>query len=273
MSLSNASYARINEDALRHAAETARTLARLWKKRPALLGEWLRAQDVVFGACAPLPDREEGLDEGLTPTERSRRAAERAYQEAARLFYCEDFPAASQAFQAIAASPDSPYQNMGHYLAARALVRQGLFARQGDEASAPVQDPAVQAPFLEAEKLLGTVLANPKQREAHAPARRLLGIIRFRLAPEQRRCELYSRVLEKGTGTALEAELIDFTHLFSSEKTCPGLKGDAADLEAWLRMTWKEYGYAPRRRVRTRTTRRRSRGGRRRRACPGSSPR
>ncbi|WNG15645.1 hypothetical protein [Cystobacter fuscus] len=239
-----ASYVRINEDALKHAAETARTLARLWKKRPALLREWLRAQDVVFGACAPLPDREEGLDEGLTPAERSRRAAERAYQEAARLFYCGDFPAAAQAFQAIAASPDSPYRNMGLYLAARALVRQAMLARKDGEGSTQaMQEPSFQKPFREAEKLLGTVLANPKQREAHAPARRLLGFIRYRLAPEQRRCELYSLILEKGTGTALEAELIDFTHLFSPERTCPGLKGDAADLEVWLRTTWAPYEY------------------------------
>ena len=45
-----------------------------------LLSRYSGAQDVVFGACAPLSAREEGLDEGLTTAERSCRAAESAFQ-------------------------------------------------------------------------------------------------------------------------------------------------------------------------------------------------
>ncbi|WP_434389472.1 hypothetical protein [Melittangium boletus] len=231
-------YAEVNRlqvHALSRAATTARTLSRLWKAHPAVTREWVRAQDRVFGPCEEpqgLPALEEALNEGLSAAERARRLQERAYQDAARLFYCGGVEEAVTAFQVIAAEPTSPHRAWGNYLAARAIVRQVLQEREDFAALTPEQ----RARFTRADALLVQVLADAAQRETHAPARRLLGLIRIRMDREARRCELYARVLEEGTGTALESELVDLNLLyFKGVEDCPGLTGAAADLQLWMR--------------------------------------
>ncbi|WP_375756915.1 hypothetical protein [Corallococcus exercitus] len=234
-----ARYSRIHGDAFLHAASTARTLAREWKQRPALLLEWVGNQDRIFSEGCSLNAPEPGFVEALTPREQARRQAERDYQAAAMHLYCGNFDAAAQAFQAIADAPESPYRVLAAYLVARTRVREALFSFPQGEGYPQKVDDAVLARFRRAEEAIQKVLAEKKLREVHGPARRLLSVVRWKLSPGTWQCELFSRVLEKGTGSALESELAGITTgagLEANELNCPGLKPRAAELSEWLQL-------------------------------------
>ncbi len=231
-------HARIQSDAFLKASNTARALASEWKAHPALVEEWVRNQDVVFGHCGELPSPDPKLDEGLKPAEKARRQAEYDYQQAASFFYCGAYDAAASAFQEISQSKDSPYQALGAYLVARSHVRQALFSRK--EASflfEPSTDPEFLAKLTEADKVLDGVLATPKWAQMHGPARRLQSLVRVRLRPETWGCELLSRVLQPGTGSSLGAELGDLDLVGWQTERCKGLPAPAAELSEWLTST------------------------------------
>ncbi|QSQ21796.1 hypothetical protein JY651_42710 [Pyxidicoccus parkwayensis] len=230
-----ASYARIQSDAFLKAADTARALAREWKEHPALVEEWVRNQDTVFGPCAGLPPLDAKLDEGLKPAQKARRQAEHDYQAAAASFYCGDYDSAASAFQDISQSKDSPYQALGAYLVARSRVRQALFSRKETSfLSEPSTAPEFLGRLAEADKLLDGVLANPKWAQVHGPARRLRSLVRSRIQPDTWGCELLSRVLQPGTGSSLGAELADLDLLGWRAERCTNLPAPAAELAEWL---------------------------------------
>ncbi|RKG87239.1 hypothetical protein D7W82_14125 [Corallococcus sp. CA049B] len=234
---SNDAY--IHGDAFLHAAATVRALAKEWKQRPALLKEWVGNQDIVFSKGCTLADPAPGIEESLTPREKARRQAERDYQAAAMHLYCGKFDAAAEAFQNIASAADSPYRVLGAYLVARTRVREALFLQPDDYYEARTLDEASLARFTRAEEAIQKVLADPKLREVHGPSRRLLSLVRLRLSPATWRCELFSRVLEKGTGSGLESELAGLSLGSDAEGnavTCPGLRPRAAELFEWLRL-------------------------------------
>ncbi|WP_223642912.1 hypothetical protein [Corallococcus sp. EGB] len=232
---SNDAY--IHGDAFLHAAATARALAKEWKQRPALLKEWVVHQDSVFSKACTLADPEPGLEESLTPREQARRKAERDYQAAAMHLYCGRFDSAAEAFQAIANTADSPHRTLAAYLVARTRVREAMSAQEDGDLAEREHDEASLARFTRAEAAIQAVLADPKLREVHGPAQRLRVLVRWRLSPGALRCELFSRVLEKGTGSALESELANIsTGPDDNALSCPGLKPQAAELFAWLQL-------------------------------------
>lgn len=225
---------RIQRDALLRAADTASALAKTWKKHPALVEEWVRNQDTVFGPCAILPEPDPTLDEGVSAEHQARRRAERAYQEAASRFYCDDHPGALAAFQQIAASKDSPYRALAAYLVARTHVRQALLEKKGEFHFDSKHDAIFLGRLAEADRIIDSVLADPELRGVHAPARGLRSLVRYRLKPEAWHCELMSHVLEPGTGTALAEELGDLDLLARDGRTCKGLPAPAEALHTWL---------------------------------------
>ncbi|WP_228558255.1 hypothetical protein [Myxococcus sp. AB056] len=194
---------RIQGDAFQRAANTATDLAQAWKKHPALVEEWMRNQDIVFGPCAILPEPDPRLDEGVSAQQQARRRDERAYQEAASRFYCDDYPGALSSFQKLAASQESPYRALAAYLVARTHVRQALMEKKGEYHFESREDAVFLSRLSEADQVIDGVLASPELRSVHAPARGLRSLVRYRLRPKTWHCELLSHVLEPGTGTAL----------------------------------------------------------------------
>ncbi|ATB51270.1 hypothetical protein [Corallococcus macrosporus] len=236
---------RIQRDALLRAADTATALAKTWKKHLALVEEWVRNQDTVFGPCAILPEPAPTLDEGVSAEHQARRRAERAYQEAASRFYCDDHPGALAAFQRIAASKDSPYRALAAYLVARTHVRQALLERKDDFLFETKHDAVFLARLTEAEQVIDRVLADPELRGVHAPTRGLRSLVRYRLKQETWRCELMSHVLEPGTGSALAAELGDLDLLYR-DSPCKELSAPAEALQTWLQtMQHTQYSATP----------------------------
>ena len=108
-------------DAFRTATQTLADRAQTYGAGTDSVRFWLQAQDAVFTNCAtlarlpPLPD---AAPDWLR--------ADYRYQSAARLFYLADYPAAADAFTAIAQDTASPWHEIAAYVRVRALLRQGL---------------------------------------------------------------------------------------------------------------------------------------------------
>jgi len=191
-------YLNCNDDAFRTAAST---LERLHAKPYA--ADWIAAQDMVFADCAqgaaiPAP----ASDPQLRP--------DRAYQIASAKFYSEQYDAARQDFQTIAADAFSPWHEIAPYLAARCLIRAGKWP--------------------EAEKELQSIVDDPKLARWHASANGLLRFVWVRLYPEDRMHELALALAKPNSQATISQDLIDYRKLFDQDvKPDPG-----DDLTDWI---------------------------------------
>jgi hypothetical protein len=82
---------------------------------------WLAAQDMVFQNCSAGP----AIPQPLPPDAAALDRADRQYQIAAAHFYSGQFELARDEFLAIGNDPQSPWSDLGSYLAARAMIRMG----------------------------------------------------------------------------------------------------------------------------------------------------
>lgn len=187
--------------------------------------QWVAAQDQVFNNCAGLEKNQAQIPPtalaGWNPLLR----ADRAYQIGAALFYSGQFDAAAKQFDEIARDAASPWKTIAPYLAARALIRKGTLSRdRGFE----------REPLLEAEHRLSSLMANPKQSELHAAARRLLNFTSLRLRPNERRKELARILLSPQTQEDKAQALVDYTRLMDSDDIVPAsdLKPEVAAVES-----------------------------------------
>jgi hypothetical protein len=191
-------YLNCNDDAFRAAAST---LERLRAKPYA--ADWIAAQDMVFADCAQgaaIP----------SPASDPQLRADRAYQIAAAKFYSEQYDAARQDFQAIAADASSPWHEIAPYLSARCLIRAGKWP--------------------EAEKELQSIVDNAKLARWHASANGLLRFVRVRLYPEERMHELGLALAKPNSQDTIAQDLIDYRKLFDQDvRPDPG-----DDLTDWI---------------------------------------
>ena len=195
-------YLNCNGDAFRAAIATLES--RIKPLGAAGMAEWIAAQDMVFSNCsqgAIVPQ----------PASDPRLRADRAYQIASAKFYSEQYDAARQDFQTIAAHASSPWHDVAPYLAARCLIRAGRFA--------------------EAETELRSIAADPALRRWHGPASRLLGYVRLRAHPAERMHELALALVRRDSETTIGQDFIDYRELFyRNVKPQPN-----DDLSDWIR--------------------------------------
>ncbi len=158
---------------------------------------WLLGQDTVFQNCSA---------GGAIPRELGAESPQwlrhdRDYQIAAALFYSLRFEEALAGFQRIAADGVSPWQETANYLVARTLVR---------HASLSENEEKKRALYDQAEDHLRVLMsAGGKFRNASG---RLLGLVKYRIHPEERVGEL-ARILESHGNENLRQDLIDYTWL------------------------------------------------------------
>jgi hypothetical protein len=160
--------------------------------------EWLHGQDEVFNNCAA---NEATLPAELGPGVPIWLRKDRDYQIAAALFYSMQFDEAKSRFEKIAADGQSDWQSTAEYLVPRTLVRQ-----------ASLIDPLKQAAlYAEAETRLQTLVATGnKFRDA---SRKLLGLVKYRLHPEERTGELADLISFNGASLDLRQDVIDYIWL------------------------------------------------------------
>ena len=167
---------------------------------------WLTAQDTVFQNCSSAGKFPEAV--GAEAAEWLRK--DRDYQIAAAHFYSLNFDQARTLFAAIALDPGSPWQETADYLVGRTWVRQASLTE--DEAQ---RDQVYRQAELYLEAL--RMRSNRFARATH----RLLGLVKYRLHPEERVGEL-GRVLAYQSGNEnLGQDLIDYVWLvdkFETEK-------------------------------------------------------
>ena len=186
------------------AVATLKERARRFGATSPELQEWINGQDAVFSNCGGGRNFPPELPATANPLLR----ADRAYQIAAAHFYAggtENYEIALQNFQAIAEDNSSPWHTLASYLVARTLIRQASRAAEPDQ--------AYYLPILaKAEVQLEAILKDPAQQSVHEDAITLLGLVRYRLHPEQREAEL-GKLLAEGAGVHFGQDLVDYTWL------------------------------------------------------------
>ena len=174
------SFTNCLDDAFVTAIKTGKARIAQYGAESSRAREWFTAQDTVFENC----DGKDGSDPilpapapaGADATAR----ADREYQMASAYFYAMRYEEAAKRFRAIASDALSPWRPYGHYLAARALIR-----------NATVPAVAALDPYLvPAAEDLRRTLNDPSAAALHTSARGLLDLIAVRARPIARLREL-----------------------------------------------------------------------------------
>ena len=160
--------------------------------------DWLAAQDKVFTNCSSgkqIPD-------AVNPAMPEWLQKDRAYQIAAASFYSLDYAEAKRRFAEIAQDFQSPWQETADYLVGRTLIRQASLSKN---------EQAANRFYMEAEDYLYRLSVSGNKYSDSAE--RLLGLVKYRLHPEQRVRELAQRLSYQSGGENFRQELIDYTWL------------------------------------------------------------
>lgn len=160
--------------------------------------DWLAAQDKVFSNCSEgrqaLDEANDSMPEWLQK--------DRAYQMAAASFYAMDYGDARRRFAEIALDYQSPWQETADYLVGRTIIRQASLSKSEE---------AADRFYMEAEQVLYRL--STSGNKYNSSAERLLGMVKFRLHPEQRVRELAQTLSYQSGGENFRQELIDYTWL------------------------------------------------------------
>jgi hypothetical protein len=161
--------------------------------------EWIRGQDQVFQNCsggtASIPPE-------LGPENSPWLRKDRDYQIAAAFFYSLQFDEALARFKKIAGDGESVWQATADYLVARTLVRKASLTDDAMKKAAVYTDAETQ--------LLRLINGSNQFREA---SRKLLGLVKYRVRPEERATELAEAVSRPSASLDLRQDVIDYVWL------------------------------------------------------------
>ncbi|MDT8397078.1 MAG: hypothetical protein RQ899_00475 [Pseudomonadales bacterium] len=116
-------YQNCQVDAFDTATGTFNARKQLYGSDSVELNRWIDAQLQVFSHCGgDIFDPPAEPESTWQPLE----IQDRQYQIAAAYFYNNRYIEAAERFRAIAADPDSPWQDLGRYLVARSLAREAI---------------------------------------------------------------------------------------------------------------------------------------------------
>lgn len=159
--------------------------------------DWVKAQDKVFENCASGKTAPDAPNDAMTEWLRK----DRAYQMAAAEFYSMDYDSAKQRFAEIAQDYDSPWQETAEYLVGRTLVRQSSLIKDKTKTNLIL---------IEAEQNLSMVAS--KGGKFSDSANNMLGLIKYRLRPQERVRELAQSIASQ-SGSNFRQDLIDYNWL------------------------------------------------------------
>lgn len=161
------------------------------------LKDWIKAQDMVFANCASGKQTPDAPQDSMPEWLRK----DRAYQIAAADFYSLDYDSARRRFAEIAQDFDSPWQETAEYLVGRTLVRQASLIKDKTKANLLL---------TEAEQNLSAIAA--KGSRFSDSASKMLGLIKYRLRPQERVRELAQTIATQGSAN-FRQDLIDYNWL------------------------------------------------------------
>lgn len=159
--------------------------------------EWLNGQDTVFQNCAGGPHLPTAIGADGPVWLRK----DRDYQTAAAFFYSLQFDDARRRFELIAHDAESDWQQTADYLVGRTLVRQ---------ASLESNEKTKHDLYERAETYLLNLLG--RTTKLRSGTQKLVGLIKYRLRPEERVREL-AQVMEQSGNENLRQDLIDYVWL------------------------------------------------------------
>ncbi len=159
---------------------------------------WVKTQDAVFSNCAsgreipapPVPGAASWLQKDYD------------YQAAAAEFYSLNYAEAKNKFALIAVDSDSPWQETADYLIGRTLLREASLTKS-DEKSAEL--------YRQAEMQLQNISA--RSGKFANSAEQLLGLIKYRLHPQDRTRELAQHLTFEPGNVNFRQDLIDYSWL------------------------------------------------------------
>jgi hypothetical protein len=159
--------------------------------------DWIKAQDRVFENCASGKAAPEPVNDAMPEWLRK----DRAYQLAAAEFYSLDYDSAKRRFAEIAQDYDSPWQETAEYLVGRTLIRQASLVKDKTKTNLIL---------TEAEQNLSLVAS--KSGKYSDSAHKMLGLIKYRLRPQERVRELAQSIASQ-SGSNFRQDLIDYNWL------------------------------------------------------------
>ena len=148
--------------------------------------EWLKGQDAVFASCGETAALPQDLNSGPDWLQK-----DRAYQIAAAKFYQGKNPEARADLQTIAADGSSVWHTSARFVAARTYVREAslLSSPEGEMPDKEIEGKRKEH-LKKAADALQEILHDSAMSEFHLSASRLLGLVKFRMMPDERRKEL-----------------------------------------------------------------------------------
>jgi hypothetical protein len=159
---------------------------------------WLAAQDQVFQNCqsgGAIPNE-------LGPESPVWLRKDRDYQIAAALLYSLNFDEARARFEKIAADPESTWQQTAEYLVGRTLIRQASLT----------EDEKTKRELYDRVEHHLQILSARRGKFSRA-AQALLGLIKYRIHPEERVRELAAILSNQSASENLKQDLIDYVWL------------------------------------------------------------
>lgn len=221
------------KNAFEVATQTLKDRASSYGADSAGTSEWLDAQDKVFKNCLSGSTLPEEL--GSEKPEWLRK--DRDYQIGAALLYSLSFDQARSRFEKIATDNESPWQETAEYLVPRTLVRQASLS-QNDERKREL--------YEQAEIHLLTLLG--KGGKFHGASQRMLGLVKYRLHPEERVRELARSLAAQNGDENLRQDLVDYvwlldkfeSRILKEEERKKDPTGEKEEPDPWYNQAAKE---------------------------------
>ncbi len=202
-----------SDHAFQTATLTIRKRAASWGKSSLTLLDWVHAQDAVFSNCN---GKDASMPAAAPSNSPALLRADRAYQIAAANFYAQKFNEAAQQFTAIAADKDSPWQEWGNYLAARATVRKAFVESKGANAFSEDRADFDTATMQQAQHILERERASPHPQPSRFDLEAELNFIRIRTEPEKRATEICAALAGPAPDSHFKQNLEDLSWMLSN---------------------------------------------------------
>lgn len=200
--------------------------------------EWVKGQDAVFTNCGETAVLPENLNDGGEWLRK-----DRAYQIAAAKFYQGTMPEARADFQSIAADGANPWRNTARFVAVRTYVREASLLGSPDDQTKDAQTENTRRQILQkAADSLNAILQDSSMTDFQRSAFRLLGLVKFRMMPAERRKELATALASSADNQNFYNDLTDYAMLVNRIADVARETGTTIDQKE-AEKAGKEYDY------------------------------